>query len=290
MKTTTKFLLALSVSTLISGMTILFSFIETPKILGLLLIIISCIIIYFILKNNVNNHRQKINTNLINSTLGLILVFVDLSYNLYTKNSFGPFDYGMVFTGLFIILINNSKLNFFIKDKFLVNFTTYFLFVILLLYGFFLSGLPVILGLNQNENPLLIYMTYNSLHSAAFFANFIRPTTIYETTLNFDGFQVGVWYPCSGVESITVFVSAIIAFFIAAKETNWKKMITYSIIGIIFLYFMNILRILILLNVGHHYGIETMLFVHYNLGWIMFVIGMMVFWMLAFKDLEIKSK
>lgn len=282
-----KIIVAFSVSVLIAGMTILFSYIETPKILGLFLVILSSIVIYLTLRNEINKNINPINTNINNLILGLALILIDLSYNAYSNDELRYFDYGVLLTGLLIIFLNVNKLNFFMRNKFFIDFTTYFLFIFILLYGFFISGITVLLQVPKTENPILFYMTENALNVSAFFANFIRPTTITDNTLNFGGFQVGVWYPCSGVESITVFISAIIAFFIATKEKNMKKIILYSVIGIIFLYFMNILRIIILLIVGHDYGNDALLFVHYNLGWIMFVFGMMVFWMLAFKNMKI---
>jgi len=284
-------ILSLSVSILISGMLILFSFTETPKPLGLFLVISSGIVIYLIIRNKINNAINKNNKaiNKHNLILGLSLVLFDLSYNLYRNDALRYFDYGMISSGLFIVFLNIRKFNFFMKDKFMINFTSYFLFTILMLYGFIFTGITFLLGVPTEQNPILIYMTQNALNSSAFFANFLEPTSISGITLNFDGFLVSVWYPCSGVESISVFISAIIAFFIATKETNWKKIVIFSFVGIISLYLMNILRILILLIVGRNYGIEVMLFVHYNLGWIMFVFGMMVFWMLAFKNIELKE-
>ena len=47
---------------------------------------------------------------------------------------------------------------------------------------------------------------------------------------------------------------------------------------------MNILRIMILVLVGYHMGTEAMHFTHNNLGWIMFVMGMFVFWYLVFEE------
>lgn len=285
-----KIILALSVSVLISGLTIFFSFTETSKSIGLVLVITSSIIIYIIIKNRINKNIQINDINKNNLIIGLSLILFDLSFNAYKNDVLRNFDYGMILSGLIIIFLNVKKLNFLMKDKYFIDFITYFLFIAMGLYGFLLTGITFFLRVPTNQNPILIYMTYNSLHSAAFFANYIRPTTINDITINFDGFQVGVWYPCSGVESITIFISTIIAFFIATKETNWKKMLKYSLIGILFFYFMNILRILFLLIVGRNYGMETMLFVHYNLGWIMFVLGMMVFWMLAFDNMVKKSK
>ncbi|MFQ6057057.1 MAG: exosortase/archaeosortase family protein, partial [Methanosarcinales archaeon] len=63
-----------------------------------------------------------------------------------------------------------------------------------------------------------------------------------------------------------------------------KKIFKYSLIGITALFFMNILRIMILMIVGYYYGTEKMLFVHYNLGWILFALGISVFWYLVLDD------
>ena len=49
-----------------------------------------------------------------------------------------------------------------------------------------------------------------------------------------------------------------------------------------FLEFSNILRMYIVILSGHYYGLDTMLFVHNNAGWILFTFWLFLFWFARF--------
>lgn len=266
----------------ISGLTILLSY--KTKLIGLILVTFSLALGYFLYRRNRIYIPDGI-VNLRNAALGAILIIMDISYNVITGGAFASFDYGMLLSGLFIVLLNLNFLKFLKLDRQFADFTTLFLFFIMLFYGTLFTGLPFLLG--AEENPLFIPVTKLAVTSSGSILNLIKPTaTIGGTDINFDGFTIGVWIPCSGVESITVFISAIAAFLISTREKNILKMIKLSVIGIVALFSMNILRITILVLVGRYYGVDALMFTHYNLGWIMFVIGMGIFWYLVFDTRE----
>lgn len=281
-----KFAYALCFGIFISGLTILLSY--KTKLVGLILVSFSLLIGYFLYRKNRIAIPGNI-VNLRNATLGAILIITDISYNIITRGAFASFDYGMLFSGFFIVLLNLNFLKFLKLDQKFADFTSLFLFFIMLFYGALFTGIPFLMGVE--DNPFFIPVTKLATMSAGYLLNLIKPTIIDGgTDITFDGFTVGVWIPCSGVESITVFISAIAAFFISAKEKNILKMIKLSTIGIIALFSMNILRIVILVLVGRYYGVDALMFTHYNLGWIMFVIGMGIFWYLVFDTKEEAGK
>ena len=214
--------------------------------------------------------------------LGLLLILIDLAYNLYVGGEFKYFDFGMLTGGAFIILLNMGLLRFLKLDEKMISFATYFIVVVMLSYGFLFTGIPFIL--NSAENPFLVFVTEISLRTTAFFLLFINPNvSASPTSINFDGFLIYIAYPCSGVESIALFLSGIVAYFIAIREKDSKKIVLYAIIGIGALFFMNILRLMAIVLVGYHMGTEEMLFVHNFLGWVMFTLAMAVFWFLVFR-------
>ena len=283
MKAWKTLLYALSVSILILGLRISLTWSYTSRIVGLCLVGVSLLILYI---DYIKNRRDEAYASQINIkyiSLGLLLILIDVSYNLYVCDEFRYFDFGMLSAGLFIIAMNFGLFRFLKLDEWMVSFSTYFIFVIMLSYGFLFKGIPFIL--NSSENVFFDSFTRISLGLSAFFLDFIKPTIIPSgsTTINFGGFKVGIAYQCSGVESITVFLSAVIAYFVAVKEKDVKKICLYSGIGIITLFLMNILRIMAIVMVGYYFGVEEMLFVHYHLGWVMFTLGMAVFWYLVFR-------
>jgi len=278
---------ALSVSILILGVLILLSGSYMSRILGLCMVALSSLILYisYIKARGDKNYTILASPiNIKHITLGLILILTDVSYNLYVSDEFKYFDYGMLIAGLIIVLLNLGLLRFLKLDEFMISFTSYFLFVFLMLYGFLFKGMRLLL--NSSANPLFTVVTKISVEISTFFLDFIKPTVIPAgtTVINFDGFQIGIGYGCSGVESITVFLSAIIAYFIATREKNIKKIGLYSCVGVLALYSMNIIRIMAIVLTGYHFGTEAMFFVHLHLGWIFFILGMAVFWYLIFRD------
>ena len=283
MKTWKTLLYALSVSILILGLRISLSWSYTSRIIGLCMVGISVLILYV---SYIKSRRGEAYTSQINIkhvSLGLLLILIDVSYNLFVGDEFRYFDYGMLTAGFFIIAMNSGLFRFLKLDEWMISFSTYFILILMLSYGFLFKGIPFIL--NSSENVFFDSFTRISVGLSAFFLDLIKPTIVPSgsTTINFDGFEVGIAYQCSGVESITVFLSAVIAYFVAMKEKDVKKICLYSGIGIIALFFMNILRIVAIVLVGYHLGVDEMLFMHYHLGWVMFTLGMAVFWYLVFR-------
>lgn len=52
----------------------------------------------------------------------------------------------------------------------------------------------------------------------------------------------------------------------------------------VYIIFLNVVRIMIITMVGYYKGVEAMLFVHTNLGWILFVFVMMIFWYMVMRE------
>ena len=275
-----KLLYALSVGILLSGLRALFG-VHTPKPLSLGLIGISLIVLYtlYIKRREGEHYETRINTKHV--CLGVILILVDLLYSIYANSPLGPFDYTMIASGLFIIFLNLGLYRILKLDSKAVDFATYFLFITLLLYSVpigiaFLSG--------TSEFFLIEYVAMASITISTFFLNFIKPAAYIGGNIHFEYFSVGIGTPCSGVDSMTIFLAAAIAYFVAVKEQNLKKIFIYSVMGIIAMFLLNIVRIMIIVLVGYHYGGETMLLFHDNMGWIMFALSMTVFWLLVVHD------
>ena len=273
---------ALCISTAIVGVRILLFWSHTSILIGLCLLCIPLTLIYiYHIKCGKKDYIGQINVR--NICLGFLLILVDGFYNLYTADPFGTFDYGILFVGMIIILLNMNLFRFLKLSKEMISFTTYFLFVFVLMQAFLFAGVEIIL--NSPENPILTTMTRASTDISVFFLNFMKPTTIKEggigssfVSIDFNGFNIGIAIACSGVESISVFLSAAIGYFIAIKERNMKKACLCTIMGVSILFFMNVLRIMAIVMAGYYFGMDTAMLVHEHLGWILFILGMAVFW------------
>jgi archaeosortase C (PEF-CTERM variant) len=279
-----KILTVAALSGLIAGLEITTTDPYTPKLFGILLLLGSSVILYF---TYIKSHKVPVSNQNINfkqSFLGLLLIVIDVSYNLLVNDPFKYFDIAMLFSGMLILTLNLGFLDFLKIDKNMASFTTYFLFITMGLYAFLFTGLDLLLGSSDGSNPFWTWFNKNVVYVSMPFLNLVRPTTVSGSTINFDGFNVAIGYACSGIESISVFFAAVIAYFFAKKERNVFKACKYMFIGGIALYMINILRVIIIILVGYFRGVDDMMFVHTHLGWIFFVIGMSVFWYLVFND------
>lgn len=281
-----KIFYGLCIGAILAGVEILITWSHASKLVGLALIFIPIMLIYI----HYIKHRRKSTyiheINLQRGCLGLVLILIDVTYNLYTTDAFRDLDYGILSIGFLIILLNMNLFRFLKLDEKTISFVTYILFIFISVYAFLYAGIGIIFS--GSEHPIFVPMAHISMRLSAFFLNFIEPTTIYEAGgwrgINFNGFKVGIASVCSGVESITVFLSAIVAYFLATKELPLRKMGIYTIAGVCILFFMNILRIMIITVVGYYKGGEAMLFVHTNLGWILFALAMMMFWYMVTRE------
>lgn len=285
MKFNEKIIYTISASLFFVGLGIAMSWsYYTPRLFGLFLILSSMLISYKVYKNThtVIAVDYKINVKL--ASLGISLIIIDIVYNITFSDKFGFFDKGVILTGIGIVLINLLGPKFLKIEERMIKFATYFIFITVVTYSTIYSGMEQLFGTSGDDNPFYTFFTSLVVKITYPILNLIQPTTIYNNTINFNGFSVGIAYACSGVESLAVFFSALTAFYFTQTKKDIKKLIKYLLIGGLALYFMNIIRVITLILIGSNFGVDRMMFFHANLGWIMFVIGMAVFWYLVFDD------
>lgn len=282
-------LYVLCISIFIVGFRNLIFVTETPISLSLVLFCLPLLVMYLIhitaLKNPNKIFYYKI--DLRNVSLGLLLVLLVMTYNLITHGVIGPLDFGLLIAGLSIIILNIIPPSLHKLDKELVSFCTYFVFSYALIY-LAIFELPLRIA-KSKVNPLFVPLTHIITDISLILLNFIKPTTvakvtrgpdgfIHSMTINFDGLNIGIGDPCSGIVSITVFLTVIIAYYIATGRKDSKKTFFFAFLGVCALFIVNLLRIIIISVTGYYFGPEAMLFVHENLGWIFFVAIMAIFW------------
>ncbi len=291
MKTWEKIVLIISSSVFISSFRFLF-FRSTgfPRNFHIGAMFLSVLVIYLIYLKNKDYVLQLSGIDFKKISLGIFLIVGDISYNVFTANPFRIFDYGVLVGGLFIVCINTNLFKFLKLDLETKSFLSYFIFSLILFSAFLWVLIPLILG---PKNIVYLYFTRFGVFMVSFLLNFIKPTTIssdYEPTIDFDGFIVLMGVDCSGIDSITVFLAAAISYFISTKERNLKKIGIYTVIGVVVLFFLNKIRIMIIVLVGYYLGTPKMLIVHTHSGWIMFTLGMFLFWYLVIQEKEVTGR
>ena len=90
---------------------------------------------------------------------------------------------------------------------------------------------------------------------------------------------------CSGIYSFSIFSSSFIAFALVVYRKMDLKVILFMVLGTLLAYLGNIVRMTIVIASGHYYGAQTMIWVHENVGYVIFFAWMAFFWFLLYKFL-----
>ncbi|MCK5397291.1 MAG: archaeosortase/exosortase family protein [Thermoplasmata archaeon] len=100
-----------------------------------------------------------------------------------------------------------------------------------------------------------------------------------------DGFDLNlsISLSCSGLYSVAIFVSAFIAFVAVEYKKFDQKVAILLGIGIILAWIANILRMTIIVIVGHYNGMDAMLWTHNNIGELIFMAWVILFWVFMFR-------
>lgn len=88
---------------------------------------------------------------------------------------------------------------------------------------------------------------------------------------------------CSGVYSFAIFTAAFLAF-VATEFTEWDARLKWFLgLGILAAYTANLLRMYIIVMTGHYYGSDALLWAHANVGWMIYMAWIALFWWLLFR-------
>ncbi|MDD5181568.1 MAG: archaeosortase/exosortase family protein [Candidatus Nanoarchaeia archaeon] len=128
----------------------------------------------------------------------------------------------------------------------------------------------------------LLGLTFNSSSSASSYGT---------PVLSVGNFEVNIGAPCSGIESGSLFIFFYMAIVILDwKRINKKLAALLWIPGLIGMFCVNILRIYVLMLIGHLVSPKIAISIfHENAGWMFFVVYIFVFWYLAYPKIRKKE-
>jgi len=87
---------------------------------------------------------------------------------------------------------------------------------------------------------------------------------------------------CSGIYSATIFIAAFLAW-VATEYQVFDRLVGLLLaLGILTAYLANLLRMAIIVLVGHYYGGDALTWAHANVGWMIFLGWVGAFWWLLF--------
>jgi len=68
--------------------------------------------------------------------------------------------------------------------------------------------------------------------------------------------RFSIAWPCAGIESFLIF-TAVVLLFLGQMKISWKAKAGYFAVGVVITYFINVLRIVTIFNIGMQYGAES---------------------------------
>ena len=142
----TKLWYIFSITSFILGLRIALTWSYTSRLVGVFLVIVSLLVVYLNYKKTQISDADVFHIDVKQTFIGFFLVIIDLLYNIVSSDSFKSFDHGVILAGIVIILLNVGAFKFLKLNKMIISFSTYFIFVTMILYGFLFSGLPFLLG------------------------------------------------------------------------------------------------------------------------------------------------
>ena len=270
------------------GLLFILSVYKTSKIIGFTLVILGIFIFNKSYDKSYSNSNFKNLQDLLSpfwikpEFFGLILIISVLSFEyLYSDYNLGNYSLIVLLIGLYIIIFDRIGEKYNYEKYFLLNFLI--IYSTLLVFPFFISIiLNKMLG---NHSELNLFIVEHLLSSPlVLFLNLSGIESIHISEVlsyrDIDGnlSKVHIARECTGIDSVLIFISAYTAYLANHIISNRFLFFKYLAIGILLCYIANILRMYLIILVGYFYGIEALYWTHTNIGWLIFVFWMFIFW------------
>jgi archaeosortase C (PEF-CTERM variant) len=219
-----------------------------------------------------------------------IIIFVYAFNFMYREG----FEIGVNDT-LTILLGATLMLYSYVPEKFAKErdfvFLFFFFMVLVLVLPLFLYEL---LAGPIPENPRSPYIYWLLARPTADMLNFVGISSVAKTAqagviIDYKSMQSGAWdsvgigISCTGLYSVSIFISGFIAFILLEYQRFDLKVASLLTLGVFTSWLANIFRMTIIVVVGSYYGREALRWTHANVGIFIFMIWVGIFWGLMFK-------
>ncbi len=100
---------------------------------------------------------------------------------------------------------------------------------------------------------------------------------------------LGVGLVCAGLYPMVLF-GGLMGLHAWERQVSWRRLAAYLSTGLLGLWFVNLLRIVILVKVGQLWGGAWVQTVHAHIGWVLFGIFMVAYWAVVLRVVEAPGK
>ena len=218
-------------------------------------------------------------------------------YNLYFQfNTYlGSNDYVMLLLALSIGSYHYIPKKYSVERDFMLMFLFLLFLIVVLPTTYYYQRYGTTSGSWEDDNPDSPIIHYLLARPLAFIINtffnlpFVEVSGVLITyhDVNGDRLEISIALGCTGLYSASIFLSAFISYILVEYRLFDRKVLLFLCLGIITSYVANLLRMTIVLLVGYYYGMDALLTVHENVGELIFMLWIAIFWGLMFKYLDI---
>lgn len=213
---------------------------------------------------------------------GALIILGDVSFNLLfmASDSFLGLDFMTLLLGVMLISYNRIPQKYEAESRFMVVFLSVFFLTL--------------------SMPLAVLMLDSGSRAASYYtSDFIaRPLALLlnlwgvkaSSSMNwvfFDGREgpvsLSIGLSCSGAYSFAVFFSAFTAYVHVKYAVFNRRLSGLLLAGLLGTYLANLLRVFFTALAGYYYGKEALIFAHQNVGWIIFMAWVALFWFMGFR-------
>ena len=284
MKADNFFLMIFSIVLISEGLLFFLSVYKTSKFIGLILISLG----FFIFRNGFNS-RDSNNTSLntlfrygkLNSNIiSMVLIISVLLYEYFlSANSFGNYSLLLLILGIYILVFDRINYRYNYEKFFVLNFITIYLLLLLLPLLFFgvsnsfnSSGANFVFVKYFLASPLSFFLNLSGIEAVAL------DQILSYRDVNGELTKIHIARECTGIDSVIIFLSAYIAYLINELSLKNSLFFKFLLLGVLISYIANLLRMYLIIIVGYYYGAASLYWAHTNLGWIIFIFWMWIFW------------
>lgn len=239
--------------------------------IGVLLFVIALILISQIKFEK----TQAIKSSKFLIALGVLIIILDIGYNLLMDSELGTLD-----TMTFLLgasLIASSVKNEQVRK--IATFSIYMSLSFIILFVIFFTILHSHTNLiNYTDHYLVAIPSTYVCNAIGLPIEMIKMRTV--LIHGSQDMYIEIGGPCSGLYSMFLLISIIIGY-AKTEKIQKRKMIGLLIIAALVAYIANLFRVSTLYYVAYLYGFDMMMTMHTHLGWMIFaVVAMVLMWAL----------
>lgn len=295
----------------IEGISIALLISAVPRLFGFLLMVVGGFFLYRLLENKPEelSEHESLATGLLRKisvngklvryfpAFGLALIVVDIIANfVYFNGRLGSNDLVVICMGLVYVSYKYIPERYDQEREFIfifINILTILLVIPITIYNLLTGNSTTEGGESLAESKAVSFFLAQPLDSFLSILGYevqaIGGTLYYQDSTTDGSASVSIAQGCSGIYSAVIFISAFLAWVVTEYQVFDRLVALLLILGILTAYLANLLRMSIIVLVGHYRGPADLEWAHANVGWMIFLVWIGLFWWLIFNFLIIQT-